>query len=35
MLVVATISNEQSNDAAQKKIELQAMYRAIAPPILT
>jgi hypothetical protein len=32
---MATISNDQSNDNAQMKIELQAMYRAIAPSTLT
>jgi hypothetical protein len=32
---MATISNEQSNEAAQKKIELQVMYRARASSALT
>jgi hypothetical protein len=33
-LSMATISNELSKDAAQKKIELQAMYHVIAPSAL-
>jgi hypothetical protein len=32
---MATISNEQINDADQKKIELQAMHRVLAPSALT